>query len=133
MSENDSTRFEWLATESLAPTFVEELEASGIEVDRGALKPVPADRLPDTDDPGFEPLLLIAGAASIAYLAKTISRIVRNHRHGGVVIDTRTAALTITDGVRGVDAGTIVVVAPEGSQVFQAPDEAGLLQALASR
>jgi hypothetical protein len=133
MNGPDGFRFEWVVTEALAASSVEQLLASGIDISEAAPQPVEADRLPDAEDAGFEPLLVITGTAAIVYLANAVSRIVRNHRQGGVVIDARKASLEIREGVRGVDSGTVVVLSNEGSQVFKAPDEAGLLRALAPR
>ena len=125
--------FKWLSSESLALDVVEELRSSGVDVDPATFGPPGPEDLPDDDDAAFEPLLLIAGAAAIAHLAKTLSRIVRDHRHGGVVVDARTEPLTIREGVRGVDSGTIVVVNTEGPQVFNRPEENALRDAISRR
>jgi hypothetical protein len=133
MVNADSVSFEWMVTESVSGASVQALAASEIDVQPSDVRPVPAHLLPDLEDAGFEPLMMIAAAAAIAYVAKAASRIARNHRQGGVVVDARGTTLKIREGVRGIDAGTLVVVSGDGTQVFKAEDEAGLLQALKSR
>jgi hypothetical protein len=128
MNDRGAVDFHWLTAESVAPTVVAALTHAGVDLGSAKPGPVPAQLLSDTEDAGFEPLLLIAGAAVIASLARAVSRIVRDHRQGGVVIDTRGPALTIRGGVFGVDAGTVVVVNDGGSQVFSAPEEKLLQQ-----
>ncbi|MGR0220089.1 hypothetical protein [Agromyces sp. ZXT2-6] len=124
--------FQWLVAESVAPEVVDALTSAGVALDDAEPRPAPADLASDTDDAGFEPLLLIAGAAAIAYLARAISGIVRDHRHGGVVIDRRGPKLTVRERVRGVNAGTVVVVGDDGAQVFAAPDDRTLSTILGS-
>jgi hypothetical protein len=130
MNGGDDIQFRWLATESLGPSVVEQLKASGISISLDDLQPAGPEDLVDTDDAGFEPLLLIAGAAALAHLATAVSRIVRDHRQGGVVLDTRHSALTVRGGVRGLDSGTLVVVGDEGTQKLSRPDENAVLDVL---
>jgi hypothetical protein len=132
MNDSGAVEFHWLTTESVAPAVVAALTDAGVDLGSAKPGPVPAELLSDTDDAAFEPLLLIAGAAAIAFLAQAVSRIVRDHRQGGVVIDTRGPALTIRGGVRGVDAGTVIVVDDGGSQMLNAPEEKLLHQILKS-
>jgi hypothetical protein len=74
VKDNSSIRFEWVVAESLATSSVAHLAASEIDISQTVLQPLTADRLPDTEDPGFEPLTMIVGTAAIAYLAKAASR-----------------------------------------------------------
>jgi hypothetical protein len=124
------TRFAWLVTESLAATVMGELRVAGVTIDADAPRQVTADEFGGVDDAGFEPLLLLSGAAALSLLARTISRIVRDHIQGGVVIDGRHEQLDISAGVRGVNAGSIVVVTNSGSEVFHSPDELELVNVL---
>lgn len=121
--------FHWLAAGSVAPIVVDALTDAGVDLGSAEPGPVPAQFLSDTEDAGFEPFLLIAGVAAVAHLARAVSRILRDLRQGGVVIDTRGQALTIRDGVRGVSAGT-VVVNDAGSQMLSVPEEELLRQML---
>ena len=119
-----NVRFDWLVAESVSASLVRELREAEITVDSDSVKPMDADRLLDTDDAEFEPFVIISGAVAIAYLCRAVSRIVRDHRHGGVVIDARGGkVLTIRERVRGVDSGTVVVVNDDGAQVLKAPNE----------
>ena len=125
-----TVEFQWLASESAAPDVVSALMEAGAEPGSAASGPVPAHLLPDTDDAQFEPLLLIAGAVAIAHLARAISRIVRDHRVGGVVLDTRNHNLVIRDHVRGLDVGTVLVIKDDGTQLLAAPEEKAVFQTL---
>lgn len=130
MGSQSEIRFKWLVHESCSADIQGELQGAGIELDD---PPRPADpsELGDTDDPGFEPILVIAGAAALSLLARTVSRIVRDHRQGGVVIDVRHKELQIRQDVRGIDAGSVVVVRKDASRVFHSPDELDLSRILA--
>jgi hypothetical protein len=130
---HEGTLFQWVVTESLAKSSVQQLLASGIDISADVPRSGQPNHFSDTEDAGFEPLTVIAGTAGIVYLARAVSRIVRDHRQGGIVIDARKDCLEIREGVRGVDSGTIVVLSQDGPKVFNAHDESGLLKALASR
>jgi hypothetical protein len=125
-----TVEFQWLASESAAPDVVSALTEAGAEPGSASSGPVPPHLLPDTDDAQFEPLLLIAGAVAIAHLARAISRIVRDHREGGVVLDVRHNGLLIRERVRGIDAGTVLLIKDDGTERLVAPEEKALLQTL---
>lgn len=118
-------RFTWAVPESMASWLREELSQGGADLDPGDGSGAPSG-LEDLEDAGFEPLLVFAGAASLSLLANTLSRIVRDHRQGGVVIDGRGEDLRIRQGVRGIDAGSVVVVGSDRSERFDSPDDAAL-------
>jgi len=119
-----NVRFEWLVRESMSASLVRELREAEIALDSDSVKPMDADHRLDIDDAEFEPLVIVAAAVAVTYLCRAISRIVRDHRHGGIVIDARNGKdLTIREEVRGVDSGTVVVVSDDGARVLKAPDE----------
>src|SRR5688572_25187706 len=121
MAAEANVEFEWRTYESRMAGVLDALHESGIEVDGGSVQTSPTDD--PEGDAGFEPLMLVAGATAIALVARTVSRVVRDHRQGGVVIDTSDGRVSIREAVRGVNAGTVVVVGMGEPRILSAPDE----------
>ncbi|MHA7191939.1 hypothetical protein ACX80N_16765 [Arthrobacter sp. MDT2-16] len=130
MMDEDVIPFRWLTAESLVPYTSRALIEAGAELQSDSPEPMPDEIDSNEDDAGFEPMILIAGAAAVALLARTVARIIQDHRHGGVVIDLRDGDLTVRERVRGVDAGTVVVVDASGAQMISSPDEGAVLKLL---
>lgn len=124
--------FEWGAPRSLIPQLRDDLASSGarLEDDSKPFKP-PADEEADYAAAAFEPLLLIAGAIAIGYLADKIVTAVRNARHGGAVIDVRQNQVAIHANP-AVPPGTLVVVNASGVQAIQKPESDTLTSILAT-
>lgn len=118
---------------------VPEAQATGLQADvlaaqgevRGPAKAyeVPATQLELFGDQQFEPLTVLTVVVSVAFLADRISRLVQRHKGvGGVVIDARGERPTLIE-TKALDPGEIVVIGPNGPQVFR---EDGIHRALAA-
>jgi hypothetical protein len=122
--------FEWIVTESAAEELYALLARSEASLDTPGPVTVPEDSASEFEDASFEPLLLIAGSIAIAHLVRTVSQVVRNHKQGGVVIDSRGPKLSVREGVRGINAGTVVVINEDGPRTLTTPDPADIKEAL---
>jgi hypothetical protein len=80
------------------------------------------------DAKGLPLVYIFVGTVLLPYLAKAILALRRDIVHGGVVIDTRGKKIEI-DTDKGLPGGVIVVVTPNGTQLFQR-DEIGNPSAL---
>ena len=62
-------------------------------------------------------VLLIVGAMAVAQLANMLVDVVRNYKHGGVIIDASTNPPTIREK-QALNQGVIVFIAPDGMQTL---------------
>jgi hypothetical protein len=67
-------------------------------------------------DPAFEPMLIIAGAVAIAYLAERIAEVIKDHRHGGLIVDARAPGKVIIREHPGLKRGTALTLLPNGRE-----------------
>jgi hypothetical protein len=88
---------------------------------------------PEEDTKGGPLVFVFAGLALLPNLADAVLALRRELVHGGVVVDTRSAEIKITNDPR-LDGGVMVVVSNEGTQVYDRDelwDPTELLKAMA--
>ena len=61
----------------------------------------------------FEPLTILAAAVAVAFLAERLSRLAKDQKHSGLVIDLRTTPAKVWEE-EALDRGAVYVVGPEG-------------------
>jgi hypothetical protein len=91
----------------------------------------PEEEAVDYTVAAFEPLIIIAGAAALGYLARAIAGAIKDAKHGGAVADLRDGKLNIRSSP-AIPGGTVVVVTDDNVLSLSSPPPQQLEQLIVS-
>jgi hypothetical protein len=74
-------------------------------------------------DAAFGPLEFLVGAIVLRYLAQVTMKIIKDARHGGLIIDARGDVLEIRE-FPALDQGTVLIVGKDGNNKLLEPSAA---------
>ncbi len=74
----------------------------------------PDDQKAEYVDAAFEPLVVLVGAVALGYLAQVTMKLIKDAKHGGLIIDTRGEVLEIREHP-ALDQGTVLTVGKDGN------------------
>jgi hypothetical protein len=128
----ETIELEWILPESEKDAQVRAFELAGADVEDsgGVYRPRP-DELADYPAAGFEPMTMIAVAASAVFVIESLTKLWRDRSlRGATIVDTRGGKVRVRR-VPSMPHGQLVLVEDGGSQIFnreQANDGAALLR-----
>ena len=78
------------------------------------------DQLAEYADAAFEPLGFLVGSVALGYLAQVTMKLIKDAKHGGLIIDTRKKVLEIREHP-ALDQGTVLIVGKDGNTKLLEP------------
>ncbi len=130
MTERDAVPFEWAMRRSSIEPMRASLAEAGAALEEEPARFVPPEGLEEEyTHPAFEPILVIAGAMSIGFLADRIVRAVKDMKRGGLIIDARGESLSIIES-QSLDRGSVLVFTADGERLLDSSKPVELADAL---
>ena len=90
------TEFEWAVPRTKVNPLMTELAGNGAVLrDTIPFFVPPKDEASEYAAAAFEPMSVIVGAAALGYLLDKICELVRQHSHGGAIVDVRSSRIEV--------------------------------------
>src|SRR4051794_31971977 len=133
MSHQDAVSFDWAVGESNLEALRRDLLDAGAELHQTAypFQP-PAELAEEYRHPAFEPMLVLAGALAVGFLADRVIRCLKLLKRGGLIIDARQDKLVIMENTT-LEPGVAVVIGRDGTQMFDSSKPVELAKAFQNR
>jgi hypothetical protein len=131
MEASDKIRVHWILRASDAEGERLALEQAGESLDEPPRPYEPCDEERDKYAHAlFEPLTILVATFAVAFLAQQLSRLIKDQKHSGLVVDLRVTPAKIWEEP-ALDRGAVYVVGPDGvvTQLSQ-PEALDILAAL---
>jgi hypothetical protein len=130
MEASDELRVYWVLSDSDAQITRSALEEVGGKLDEPLRRYEPSDQERDKHAYArFEPLSILVATFAVAFLAQQLSRLAKDQKHSGLIIDLRATPAHISEEST-LDRGTVYVIGPDG--VLKQVSEPGALDIVAA-
>lgn len=130
MDTSDQLDVRWILPSSEAHTEKDALEAMGGNLHEPLRPYEPADNERDKyAHAAFEPLTILAAAFAVAFLAERLSRLAKDQKHSGLIIDLRTTPAKIWEEA-ALDRGVVYVAGPDGLKQVSSAEALDIIEAI---
>jgi hypothetical protein len=130
MEATDKLHVRWVLRASEAEIETEAFENAGGKLAEPSRPYEPTDEERDKyAHAAFEPLTVLVAAYAIAFLAERLSRLAKDQRHAGLVVDLRTTPAKIWEEPT-LDRGAVYVISADGMKQLSQPESVDILAAI---